>query len=64
MFSDKTGTLTQNKMVFTQCSIMGDLFECSPEPQHDSSQRVGQSISVRVSRGARTHRRAPHVSML
>ncbi|XP_075248083.1 putative phospholipid-transporting ATPase IM isoform X2 [Convolutriloba macropyga] len=40
IFSDKTGTLTQNKMVFKMCSINGTSFGHSPSTQGDEFTKV------------------------
>lgn len=33
IFSDKTGTLTQNKMIFKKCSVFGQVFGDKQKPE-------------------------------
>ncbi|TCD68462.1 hypothetical protein EIP91_010748 [Steccherinum ochraceum] len=50
IFSDKTGTLTQNAMVFQECSIGGKAYRGDPEPENESEEEVtkveGMDMSV------------------
>ena len=39
IFSDKTGTLTKNEMVFKGCSIFTKLYESSPDEKEDKANR-------------------------
>ncbi|KAJ4453647.1 phospholipid-transporting P-type ATPase [Paratrimastix pyriformis] len=48
IFSDKTGTLTQNKMKFVRCSVLGELFECAlgPAPKDSPCSKVGPLLPL------------------
>jgi P-type E1-E2 ATPase len=42
IFSDKTGTLTQNKMIFKKCSVGGTVFGDLPPDIQDNPANMNQ----------------------
>ena len=43
VFSDKTGTLTQNKMIFKKCSVGGVVFGNPIDSQDDEKESMAKS---------------------